>query len=58
MIAGGNLWLHFDACFHLFDARLKAGVTAPAACNEATRANSCHYCYGYFFFFGARTMII
>jgi hypothetical protein len=30
MIAGGNLWLHFDACSHLFYASLKADVIAQA----------------------------
>ena len=57
MIAGGNLWLHFDACSHLFYASLKADDIARTDCSEsAARILGC--IYNYFFFFGAMIMII
>jgi hypothetical protein len=32
MIAGGDLWPHFDACSHLFYDGLMADVIAQTAC--------------------------
>ena len=61
MIAGGSLWLHFDACSHLFYGNLKADVIARTACKKrpAESFDDCFdYCNSYFFFLGASTMII
>ena len=57
MIAGGSLWLHFDACSHLFYGNLKVDVIAQAACKKRP-AEFFGYCNSYFFFLGASTMII
>jgi hypothetical protein len=57
MIAGGNLWLHFDACSHLFYGSLTADVIARTACMKRS-AEFIGYCNSYFFFLGASTMII
>jgi hypothetical protein len=57
MIAGGRLWLHFDACSHLFYGNLKVDVIAQAACKKRP-AEFFGYCNSYFFFLGASTMII
>jgi hypothetical protein len=57
MIAGGDLWPHFDACSHLFYASLTADVIALADCDESA-VRILGYINSYFFFFGAITMII
>lgn len=57
MIAGGNLWLHFDACSHLFDDSLTADVIARTTCKKRLTEFFGYY-NRYFFFFGASTMII
>ena len=57
MIAGGNLWLHFDACSHLFYGSLMADVIAWTACKKRL-TEFFGYCNSYFFFLGASTMII
>jgi hypothetical protein len=57
MIAGGNLWLHFDACSHLFDGSLMADVIARTACMKRFTEFIGYY-NSYFFFLGASTMII
>jgi hypothetical protein len=57
MIAGGNLWLHFDACSHLFYASLRTDVIAQADYDESA-VRILGYINSYFFFLGAITMII
>ena len=57
MIAGGSLWLHFDACSHLFYASLMPDVIAQADRDESA-VRILGYDNSYFFFLGAITMII
>jgi hypothetical protein len=52
MIAGGNISLHLDACFHLFYDGIES---AAIGTNRPLRDG---YANSYFFFFGASTITI
>jgi len=55
MIAGGNISLRLDACFHLLCGGIKSAAIVQSV--QKTSSTPCKIRY-YFFFFGANTMII